>query len=203
MRSWSNLVVKSLVAPALVAWTLGAAQATPLVWTFAGTQTGDGGVVTGSFSYDADTNSFSNINVTLTGGTVAPPITSNPSITFHYVGDVGLGDTYNSNSGNVLFVNHPDTGNLIGDVDLYFNFLSPMTNAGGVINIDGLAVDSSPEIAVCSDATCDNINTAFGHSDGSNQPGVIYAPEPTSITLFGSAMVGLVARARRRARNRA
>lgn len=44
------------------------ALAAPVVWTITGANLASGKLITGSFTYDADTNTYSNINISTTGG---------------------------------------------------------------------------------------------------------------------------------------
>src|SRR5258708_19781801 len=46
------------------------ASAAPVVWTLSGVTFSDGGTASGSFIFDADTNTYSSINVTTTPGSV-------------------------------------------------------------------------------------------------------------------------------------
>src|SRR5258708_17612531 len=46
------------------------ASAAPVVWTLSGVTFSDGGTASGSFIFDADTNTYSSINVTTTTGSV-------------------------------------------------------------------------------------------------------------------------------------
>ena len=44
------------------------AVAVPVTWTLSGVTFGDGGIATGSFAYDASSNTYSNVNITTTTG---------------------------------------------------------------------------------------------------------------------------------------
>ena len=169
-----------------------------MVWTFSDSLTGDGGVVSGSFTYNADTNAFSNVSVTVTGGTVAP------GSIFTQAVNVGTSPTDWSNSTGLQMLTSSYTGgDMTGALELYFYFLSPMTNAGGTITIDGIAADQSPQLAHCYDSACQYYDDGLRFANGSANPGVITAPtipEPASMILLGTAIIGLATRSRRRAR---
>jgi len=61
--------LKRIGALALVGTFLSAAaQATPLVWTLDQVSYGDGTLVTGSFTFDAATTTFSGLSLTTSGG---------------------------------------------------------------------------------------------------------------------------------------
>ena len=49
-----------------------AASATPLTWTLTGVTFVDGSTASGTFTFDADTNTYSSIDVMTTGGTAYP-----------------------------------------------------------------------------------------------------------------------------------
>jgi hypothetical protein len=55
----------------------GSASAAPAVWTLQGVVFNDGGTATGSFSYDPITDTFSDVDVTTTAGSLLPGVTYN------------------------------------------------------------------------------------------------------------------------------
>ncbi len=99
------------------------ASAGPLTWSITGLFN-DGGTVSGSFVFDADTNAYSSIDVTTTDGTIRSGA--------HYT-------LYNpccpDDPTFLLFVTGVG-GDLTGTPVLSTILLSPMTNAGGTIGFD-------------------------------------------------------------------
>lgn len=53
----------------------GAAWAVPVQWTLESTDVGGGGTASGTFTYDADTGIYSNVKLSITGGTTWPAVT--------------------------------------------------------------------------------------------------------------------------------
>jgi hypothetical protein len=101
------------------------AFAVPVMWTLSGATFNDGGTATGSFVYDADTNTLSNWSVSVAGGNTAtfPPITY---------------DTTTA-SGSISGQGATTTGvNLAagGNRQLRTPSVSPLSNAGGTVAID-------------------------------------------------------------------
>src|SRR5260370_9871267 len=56
------------------------ASASPVLWTLVGVAFNDGGTASGSFVYDANTNTYSSINMTTTAGSVRTS-----GATYHFV----------------------------------------------------------------------------------------------------------------------
>ena len=101
------------------------AQSNPVKWTFLGHTFTGGGTATGSFIYDADTNTYSSINI-VTSAAASP-----------------LGATYVAHNNAFGF---PSTASLVmvlsglpvvlNDPILWMGFASPLTNAGGVVGFN-------------------------------------------------------------------
>src|SRR5258708_4587415 len=113
---------KSLFALLLIAFGV-PAQATPILWTLGGVVMADGATAFGSFVYDADTNLFSQIDVTTAGGSVFPGA--------HYVGQppisgLGLPD-------RLILVTSAVPINFFGTPALALYPAIGLTNAGGVV----------------------------------------------------------------------
>ena len=107
-----------------------------LVWTFenAGFGGADTGTpLTGSFAYDADTGTFSDINVVSGAGATLPGAT--------YIAVGPAPDV------NVIDFVSTDTANIDGAYRLRIGFDNPLTNAGGTLNIafgfEAFCVDSA------------------------------------------------------------
>lgn len=117
----------------------GQASAVPVLWTLDAVLFGEGGIATGSFVYDATTNVFSSVNITITGGTL-PGAVANATFT-------SAAPISDSNSATLLTI---ASGDPTGTPYLLLDFTHPLTNAGGTIS---LLLDG-PDVALCSSATC-------------------------------------------------
>lgn len=99
----------------------GAAHAVPLTWTIQNAQFEDGSLLTGSFDYDATTNTYSNLNVTTeTSGVFGQ--TYNDSPFFSVSGDADF----------LQISEVPEPLNL-----LFLSFGEDLTDAGGTIPLAG------------------------------------------------------------------
>jgi hypothetical protein len=159
------------------------ASASLLTWTLNNVTFNDGGTSVGSFVYDADTNLFSNFNISVAGGdiTLFPPFMYSPATSFLRP---PLDATDLSLTSNDL------------QRTLFMMFEQPLTNAGGSILVQNPA-------GLGGDAEFSGTSPPFGHRgftagtvDAPNAPTI---PEPSTLTLFGSgilAMLGYVWRRR-------
>ncbi|MBF2099289.1 MAG: hypothetical protein IGQ88_13080 [Gloeomargaritaceae cyanobacterium C42_A2020_066] len=97
------------------------AVAATLTWTLSGFNFADGTTAVGSFDYDADTNTYSNINIT-----VSNPIPANGVPGYVY-------GTFTDSD----FIGGSSTALLLGPNENLFDqsFGSPLTNAGGTIGV--------------------------------------------------------------------
>lgn len=108
-------VFAAILGSALLA--AGSALAAPLTWYVSGTFA-DGGVISGSFTYDADTNTYSAVSVTVTGGALSGAAYVTPNTP--YVGGTQLGAVTAGGTGS-------------GQRMATFIFSSPLTNGGGFV----------------------------------------------------------------------
>ena len=149
------------------------ANATPITWTLQNVVFNDGGVATGTFTYDADTDTLTNVSITTTAGSIRG------------------GDTYGvgtNNEHDTLFDAINTFPVQVGVTPrLIFSLASPMTNAGGTI-----AIGNPFRL----EFTCGNSNCQVITQGRSMVSGSINAPEPTAMLLFGTAAAGLLARRR-------
>ena len=114
------------------------AIAAPATWTLSGVTFADGGTASGSFAYDASTNTYSNINITTTAGT-----------TF------GTGATYaalnpGAASSATLLLAVPSGAVTTGTRLLAVGFPSALTNAGGTLSLIG----SGSNETTCGNSGC-------------------------------------------------
>lgn len=154
-----NLVLLAFFASANV-------NAAPVEWTIDSLVFDDGGSGSGSFTYDADTNFYSNIDIVTTSGT------SFGGAAYDVVND------FAPNSSDFLVaIIVPFSG----APALQLGFATQLTNVGGVVTID-YAVESQ-----CGDG-CE-IPVSDYRSISSGQISAV--PVPAAVWLFGSALAGL------------
>lgn len=181
---------KRIGALALVGTLLSvAAQATPLVWTLDQVSYGDGTVLTGSFTFDAATTTFSGLSITTSGGSTVP---STSSWAFNTLAGGVL-----RNGGGVTGFAAVDafSANLTGahGLSLYSTLGPLMTDAGGIIDLSffrlGTCVNSD-----CSALIAPIVTTGSGSFTAS--PAAV--PEPLTLGIFGAGLAGVAALRRRK-----
>ena len=155
-----------------------AAHATPITWTLQDFVFNDGGVATGSFVYDADTDTVTSIAITTTAGSIRGGDT-------YGVGTINVSDT-------LFDTIDPGFPVQVGvTTRLLFSLANPMTNAGGTIAV----VNPFRFEFTCANApACDIPSELRSLVSGSITTNAV--PEPTAILLFGTAAAGLLARRR-------
>ncbi len=125
------IVVASLV-------TAVRANAFPLIYTLVGVTFSDGATASGTFTYDADTGVYSNINISTTTATVRS------------------GATYTMKGASVFSAPYEvplvttNQGDLTGKPFFGLGFTTFLTDAGGVVTVTGSE-------ASCSNSVCDNV----------------------------------------------
>lgn len=171
-------IISVAVASLAIIVSAGAASAAPLTWTLQNFVFDDGGAAVGSFEFDAATGTFGAIAVTTTGGTVR----NGASHTMNIGGSAGL---FYASAGPEPFVPFVTQR-------FFFTLASPMTGAGGTIAVtDGV------------EGACDQACTFVQgprfigpNATITTNPSV---PEPTTLILLGSSLVGVMVSRRRRA----
>jgi hypothetical protein len=163
-----------MAVAAVLILTMSYAHASPITWYLSDVTFDDGGGAGGSFRYDADTNSYDQINITTTAGTVMPG-NSYPAASFSHPQRVWL----------VPFPDQPWTGaNVLG---LYF--VSDLTNDGGTIQLDQ---------TITFEGTCDLTDCAAASRLRDITTGEVTSiPEPGTAALLGMALAVLAHRTQR------
>jgi len=155
------------------------ANAVPVTWRIDGVLAfEDGGTVSGVFTYDADTNEYSDVAITTTDGSLLNGFSYNlldprPS---------------NNSENDALYLISTDAPNFPNAQVLNIDFEFAITNAGGTQPIRGINEYS------CGPANCTG-PSIYRYEDNSGYPGfsgtVSSVPIPTAAWLFGSALAGL------------
>ena len=155
------------------------AMAGPIQWTASGITFNGGGQVSGSFDYDADTNSFTNIDLTT-------PFDTNA---FQYLDTSNPDDT---NSAGAFLFTDTASSDLTGAQVLYVVVNPALSGAGGTAPLAVL------EEGTCANATC--AGQPASHDTESGEFVASSAPEPGSWALTGAGGIVLsgVAFGRRR-----
>ena len=141
-------------------------NAAPVIWTIDSLLFDDGGTGSGTFSYDASTNTYSNIDIITTAG-----------IDFGGAAYLSVAYFAPNDSDFLAAIVYPAEG----APALELTFAAPLTNAGGTIAIDGLGESlCGPE---CMYPTVRLRDITSGQ--------ISAVPVPAAAWLFGSALAGL------------
>ena len=162
----------------------GIASADNVTWDLSGVTFNDGGTATGSFVYNADTNTVSSVDIVTT-----------PGLRFGGEDYTAVDPGYGPFPDEIVFVtsgslaDYTDTPAL----DLLFD-PSILTDAGGTIALNLLS-----EEAACADATCRMGTEAFREvTAGGVSSAVTSTPEPSTLLLLGAGLLGLFLVAKRK-----
>jgi hypothetical protein len=174
--------------PALYLLSL-TANAVPVVWHLDGVTFSDGGTASGSFTYDADTNSYSAIAITTTAGSARSGASYN-ALNPGYLG---------SGAEELVVVNSADGPDFLGDPVFFPLFNSPLTNSGGTVTIRVDQVEGDCADAACSLPTVPFRNITGGSVSTATTPPAA-AQQIPALSLFGllATALGLIAVAGRR-----
>ncbi len=159
--------------------TLGcAAQAAPITWNLSNVGFADGGTASGSFQYDADTGSYSNIAITTTqvasfGATYGTPNPVNPG---------------NASLLLVIADLPPLAIDLTGTPALALSFTSPLTNLGGTSDIISRSLGGFSFESTCSLASCSVVSGST--RDVVSGQVTTNVPAPATAALLSLALVG-------------
>lgn len=177
----------ALLAPALALWLFLApapAAAVPLLWSLDNVSFAGGGTASGSFVFDAETNSYSDVLVTAEG-----PVSGD--LTFDLAGS--------GSANGVGLLRSDDAPDFSGAVTLRLQFLAPLTGAGGII---GLQLNSfMAGLAGCGNADCTLLFSGGGGEFASGSvisEAVVQVSEPGTLALFAAPLFALLYRRRRK-----
>jgi hypothetical protein len=156
----------------------GSAHAAPVLWTLTGVTFDDGATASGSFTYDASTNTYSGWSVSITAGTF-------PAITYDTV--TSELNAANEDADGVIFVIH----DFLHYVNL--NFDTALTDAGGT---SALSLGTSFGGFDTTSYECNNCSTYRWVTAGAVTTGTV--PEPATLLLVGTLLAGGALTRRRR-----
>ena len=173
------MLPKLLLAAALASASAIPAQAAEVVWSLQGATFTDGGVATGSFTFNADNNIVSAFSLSVSGGNT----TDFPAF------------TWNSSTADAIYVGIFDGLNFRSTDSLRQLRLDPvgsLTNAGGTVALDLTSLFGGD---------CYNCSPFRAFSSGSLVASAAAVPEPATwgMMLAGFAAVGWSMRRRRSA----
>jgi hypothetical protein len=178
----TTMICSTLRIAALCVAAAWGASAAPLTWNVNGTFA-DGGVLSGSFTFDADTNSIPTWNISVSGGDTAtfPDFTYTTGIVpagfNNFLAPEEQFSFYDPNSTRVLILAS----------------VAPLTNAGGVVGMLGF-VDESNFSGECFNCT----PSRFLVRGGSFASVGTDTPEPATWSLISAGGVFLLLGRRRR-----
>jgi hypothetical protein len=150
------------------------ASADGITWGLSGVTFDDGGTASGSFVYDAITNTYSSISI----------ITS-PGAAFGGTTYTSLSSAFGSSSTGLLV---GASGNLTNTSLLFLLYGTALTNSGGTVLLTGVG-----------EGTCDNIDCSLNTLQRSITAGQLVGtvsvstPEPSALSLLGMGLFALLA----------
>ena len=162
----------------------GQSLAAPVIWTLEGVTLDSGGLISGSFAYDADTNSYSDIAIQAPSWYEINPLFTGENLTYVDLRGFPNPDAQelpidNATSTSVsLAAGHWGFGTIYG-AELDLIFASAMTNGGGTIAL------------VAGSSDIEYFNEHIGESFTIVGGAITAVPIPAAIWLFGSALAGL------------
>lgn len=166
--------------------------AMPVQWTLQGMTFSNGSVVTGTFDFDVNTNTFSNIAISMTAGTdfAAQSFDAIAPNSGNYYGAIfaTLPLSYNDTPACANF-NDTTCGTNAFGLNLY---PAQMSNAGGVI------AASSAWLGHCGDASCNSGSWSFNQDYSTTGGSIAAVPEADTyaMMLAGLGLVGAIVRRR-------
>jgi len=142
------------------------------------------GVISGSFVFDADTNTYSSVNISVTA---LSDFSAETYTIPNYSDGVSISNGYES---ELLLAVNSTASDLTGDPFVGFLFSSALTDAGGESNVFGLE-------GYCTDSTCSITQDDIEADTGDGNFGIgkstveSIAPEPLTFGLIGGGLLAL------------
>ena len=168
--TFRNLITSLMLVLLFCVPTIASANGIP--WNLIGVTFDDGGTASGSFVYDAATNTYSSINIITAGGTAFGGATY-----------TNLSGIFGSSSTGMLL---GASGDLTNTALLFLMFGADLTNSGGTIPLIGVG-----------EGTCDNsdcsASTLLRSITAGNVVATVSTPEPSALSLLGLGLATLLA----------
>lgn len=164
---------RSLFAAAFAAAALaaGAAWAAPVNWTINGAFN-DGGTISGTYTYDVNTNTYSAVNITTTPGAsfggaayTAPHPIASASVVAALTGSTAVGAPL-----------------------LSVVLSAPMTNAGGTINLNPTISEGTCSVAGCGAGL--GLRSIVSGTTSAAAPATVPTMSEWAMILFGTLLAG-------------
>lgn len=162
---------------AIVAWT-GAAQAIPLTWNLVDVVFEDESTASGSFDYDADSNTFSNIYITTGAGNTYEDVNPYSSGNGGLISLVSEIPVVEGVTQALLFDLDGAMTNLGGTIDIL-----PGSTGGGPLSLEGTCVSGQTTIP------CASVGSRIFVLSGQITTAQVPAPATLALLLIG--LVGL------------
>jgi hypothetical protein len=154
------------------------ASAGPIQWNFSGVTFIDGATLTGSFTYDADANVFSNVDVTISGSTT--PVFN---VTMLFDDPINAAPTFFLASSAL-----PATVDVTPSI--FVTLPTAMTDAGGTIPIRDAPLSYA---GICATTTCGTYTLSSEYITAGSITTISAVPEPGSWAMLGVGLMGLAA----------
>lgn len=152
-------------------------QAALVHWTLDGVRFNDGSTASGSFDFNADTSTFTNVLITTTAASITY-VTTDLATTFFGLDASGIN----------LIDDYLPAGDNTGHAILNLDFLSPLTNAGGIV---GLVTGFPSFEGNCGIADCSSGGISREALGDGRVIGAAVVPAPAGLGLVGLGLVGL------------
>ena len=155
------------------------ANAAPVVWTLDGVTRSDGGTVTGSFTYDAATNTYSAINIISTPGSSSVP----GEAYGEPIPAISIGADF------LYMARTPVPADLTNQNAIFFGYPA-LTDAGGTLTLGLISSETLCASSDCTGPVVDAVRLSGQVTTTPPTPPAIATPVPT-ISAYGLAFTAL------------